>query len=107
MTNKHENKTSGYYEIIANDARDYTSFSVTIINSGSGFRLIKGRNPNGEWEIHKWLIAKDEAHEENGCLIIDNESAKKSMRMLKGKPVKDSKNVFQAEIGGHRQGQES
>jgi hypothetical protein len=57
---------------------------------------VAGRRPGGSWATVTWLIAKEDAHIQNGRLVGDTAEAKQVIAQLDSPPLHTSGDRFKA-----------
>ena len=75
-----------FFHIQVRPRSQFKSFRAQDVGRRGGIERVAGRRANGSWDTQKWLIAKTEAHRENGTLIADTAAARKVLGQLGSKP---------------------
>lgn len=75
-----------FFHIQVRPRSQFKSFRAQDVGRRGGIERVAGRRTNGSWDTQKWLIAKTEAHRENGTLIADTAAARKVLGQLGSKP---------------------
>ena len=85
-----------FFHIEVRPAKEFVTFRVQVLGEADGIERVAGRRADGTWDTAKWLIAKTDAHVENGRLVPDSEGARRMFKSLRSVPVQVSGDRFRA-----------
>lgn len=89
-------KDEDFFHITLRDSRLFVRFRTQSMGAHGGIQRVAGQRPNESWADQEWLISKRLAHVENGCLVADDEAARKFMRRFGSIPRQVDGDVFKA-----------
>ncbi|HEY5714601.1 MAG TPA: hypothetical protein VIT68_04595 [Candidatus Gracilibacteria bacterium] len=85
-----------YYHIIVRPKSQFTSFRCHDVGREGHTQRLAGHRGSGSWATHAWLISKEDAHAEDGKLVIDSPKVKEILGDLRG-PIEQQKgDIFKA-----------
>lgn len=76
-----------YYHIEVRPRTDFLTFRTQDVGRRGHIQRVAGKRPSGYWATVKWLIAKNDAHVQDGNLVPDTEDARAVVKQLASKPV--------------------
>jgi len=85
-----------YYHVEVRDGDDFETFRTQDVGDPGHLERVSGKRPSGSWATVKWLIAKEDAHVEDGRLVADTKDAKDLLKKLHTKPVQIRGDRFEA-----------
>lgn len=85
-----------FYRIEIRPQSDFSAFRTEQVESGQVER-VSGKRPSGNWATAAWLVRKEDAHVENGELVIDDKQVRNSLRQLRGAITKVRGHIFSAQ----------
>jgi len=85
-----------FYHVMVRPKGGFVRFRVQDVGAGGGIERLAGQRPSGSWATVTWLVAKDQAHTENGLLLADSSAAKKLFGLLGSQPVQVTGDRFRA-----------
>jgi hypothetical protein len=71
-----------FFHVEVRPAKQFVRFRVQDVGGRGGIERVAGMRQNGTWDTQKWLIAKTQAHRENGELVPDSAAARKVLESL-------------------------
>ena len=85
-----------YYHIEVRSGDDFATFRTQDVGDPGHLQRVAGKRENGGWATVKWLVAKEDAHVEDGKLVGDTQEVKDLLRKLRSKPVHRKGDVFES-----------
>jgi hypothetical protein len=76
-----------YYHIEIRSKRNFQDFRTEDVGRKGHIQRVAGQRANGTWETVKWLIAKTDAHIEDGRLVPESRNARMVFKELASDPV--------------------
>jgi len=75
-----------YYHIELRSGDDFETFRTQDVGDPGHLQRVAGKRAGGGWSTVKWLVAKEDAHVEDGKLVGDTREAKDLLKKLRSKP---------------------
>jgi len=75
-----------YYRVEVRPKSEFVAFRTQDVGRKGHIQRVAGRRPSGSWATVTWLIAKEDAHVQNGRLVPDTAAARKLIDQL-GSPA--------------------
>jgi hypothetical protein len=75
-----------FYHVQVRPKGAFRVFRTQDVGKRGGIERVAGRRADGSWSTQKWLIGKEHAHVEDGCLVGDTPEARKVLRTLMSTP---------------------
>lgn len=86
----------GYYRINVRPKEQFVTFRTQDVGRPGHTQRIAGKRRSGRWDTQTWLVSKEDAHMEDGRLVIDVKKAKQTLGQVRG-PISHVKgDVFEA-----------
>lgn len=86
-----------YYHIEVRPKDDFVTFRTQDVGRQGHVQRVTGQRSSGSWATVKWLIAKEDAHIQNGHLVPDTRGAKQVIDRLASKPALIRGDRFEAQ----------
>ena len=71
-----------FFHVEVRPPAQFVTFRMQDVGGKGGIERLAGQRASGSWDTQKWLIAKDQAHVEDGKLVGDTPEARKVLRSL-------------------------
>ena len=88
-----------YYHIVIRPKHEFVTFRTQAVGRKGHVQRVAGQRTGGAWATVKWLIAKRDAHIEDGKLVPDTKSAREAVSQLGSDPVRVKGDFFEARPG--------
>jgi hypothetical protein len=85
-----------FFHIEVRPRREFRTFRTQDVGEAGGVERVAGKRGSGSWDTQKWLIAKTDAHIENGRLVADSAEAHEVLETLGAAPAHLGGDRFQA-----------
>ena len=85
-----------YYHVEVRPGDDFVTFRTQDVGDPGHLQRVAGQRANGRWATVKWLIAKGDAHVEDGKLVGDTQEAKDLLSKLRRRPVQKTGDLFES-----------
>lgn len=88
--------TGEYYHVEVRPGEDFVTYRTQDVGDPGHLQRVAGQRENGRWTTVKWLVAKEDAHVEDGKLVGDTQEVRDLLRKLRSKPVQREGDVFES-----------
>ncbi len=96
-------RSSGdFYHVEVRPKREFRVFRTHDVGREGGIERVDGRRADGSWATQKWLIGREHAHVEDGCLVADTTAARKVLDALNTIPRRVRGDRFKAGPGAEQ-----
>lgn len=85
-----------YYHVRVRRKSDFKTFRTQDVGDPGHLQRVAGQRSSGSWDTVKWLVHKDDAHDEDGILVADTEDVQDLFDRLGSKPKHASKDRYDA-----------
>ena len=85
-----------YYRVEIRSKSEFVTFRTQDVGHKGHIQRVAGKRSSGSWATVTWLIAKEDAHVQNGRLIPDTEDARRLIDQLGLPPVHIQGDRFKA-----------
>lgn len=85
-----------YYRVEVRPKSEFVSFRTQDVGRKGHIQRIAGRRSSGTWATATWLIAKEDAHVQNGRLVPDSAAARRLLAQLRTTPHHTDGDRFRA-----------
>lgn len=85
-----------FFRIVVRPKDEFVTFCVQQVGRSGHTERLAGKRSSGSWDTQAWLINKEDAHTEDGRLVIDSPKVKTVMRQIRGPILKKRGDIFEA-----------